>query len=338
MPKRDVTTWYLELEGATPPPPSWPEGVQLVESVVPDALWSQFLFCAVGRPWGWHSRLGWDFDQWDAWVNSGRARTWVLWDRGTPVGYLELVRHGADSAETSWRDSPEASVEVKFLGLLPGFIGRGLGSGLVAAAVRQAREWAPGPVWLHTCDADHPAALRLYEHAGFAVRRETHSVEDLPDADDPRQLCAPFVGSSITVAQAAFRGRAVEPERERLPGPPAVLVCGYESPERETLQLFLGLVFVDPPALRPVSAASPERTVAELLAAPEEPEAPGCGQLPRVVLLSGCTLVEVRGVMDQWKASGLARPIFAVATENNLGFRVRDLVAHLLEEERAARN
>lgn len=205
MPKREVTTWYLEFGGETPPAPTWPEGVRLVESAVPDALWSQFLFCAVGRPWGWYSRLSWDFGQWDAWVRSGRARTWVLWDRGTPAGYLELVRHDADSEAAAWLTAPVAtpdgSVEVKFLGLLPGFTGRKLGAGLVAASVGLARAWAPGPVWLHTCDADHPAALRLYKRAGFVARRTTTALEDLPDADDPRQLCAPFVRSSILAAR-----------------------------------------------------------------------------------------------------------------------------------------
>ena len=129
----------------------------------------------------------------------------------------------------------------------------------------------------------------------------------------------------------------MEAEPERLPGPLAVLVCGYEAAERESLRVFLSVVFVEPPGLRPVSAEAPERTVGEVLADPEDPAAPGCGQLPRVLLLAGCTLDEVRGVMEQWQASGLPRPIFAVATENNLGFPVRELVAHLLEEQRAMR-
>jgi GNAT superfamily N-acetyltransferase len=136
-----------------------------------------------------------------------------------------------------------------------------------------------------------------------------------------------------------FRGRSSsgDPDLERLPGPAAVLVCGYGAVERETLRLFLGVVFVDPPALCPVSAASPERTVAEVLGAPEDATAPGCERLPRVVLLSGCTLAEARGVIDQWSASGLSRPVFAVTTGRNLGFQVRELVAHLLEEERVMR-
>ncbi len=220
MPKTDVTTWYLEFEGATPAPPTWPPGVQLVEAVTPNPEWSQFLFCAVGRRFGWYSRLSWDYGQWRDLLLGGDVRTWVLWHGGTPAGYLELVRHVGDVAgagpggaggsagqealgpgagldDASWLQEVGAGVEVKFLGLLPAFCGLGLGSGLVRASVHLAREWAPGAVWLHTCSADHPAALRLYEREGFVVRRTAFAVEDIPDADDPRQLCAPFVRSAI---------------------------------------------------------------------------------------------------------------------------------------------
>jgi len=216
MPKLDVTTWYLEFEGETPELPEWPDGVRLVEAVTPNPEWSQFLFCAVGRRFGWYSRLSWDYRQWHDLVHGGDVRTWALWHGGTPAGYIELVRHGAagDGAvpvvpfgeelgpgagldDASWLADVGAGVEVKFLGLLPAFCGQGLGPGLVRASVHLARDWASGAVWLHTCDADHPAALRLYERAGFVVRKTAFAVEDIPDADDPRQLCAPFVRSSI---------------------------------------------------------------------------------------------------------------------------------------------
>lgn len=179
----------------------------MVEAVTPNPEWSQFLFCAVGRRFGWYSRLSWDYRQWHDLVHGGDVRTWALWHGGTPAGYIELVRHGAvgdapdtdgDSVgETAWLEGVGTSVEVKFLGLLPAFCGQGLGPGLVRASVHLARDWAPGAVWLHTCDADHPAALRLYERAGFVVRKTAFAVEDIPDADDPRQLCTPFVLSAI---------------------------------------------------------------------------------------------------------------------------------------------
>jgi GNAT superfamily N-acetyltransferase len=197
MPNLDVTTWYLEFAGELPPLPDWPTDVQLVESVTPNPEWSQFLFCAVGRRFGWYSRLGWDYGQWLAFLRGGDVRTWALWHGGSPAGYIELVRHAAQSDEISWFEQGQASVEVKFLGLLPAFCGQGLGPALVRAAVRLAREWASGPIWLHTCDADHPAALGLYEREGFVVKKTSYAVEDIPDAGDPRQLCAPFVTSSI---------------------------------------------------------------------------------------------------------------------------------------------
>ena len=197
MPKLDVTTWYLEFDAEIPPLPDWPAGVQLVESVTPNPEWSQFLFCAVGRRYGWYSRLSWDYGQWREYLHDGGVLTWVLWHGGTPAGYIELVRHDADPVRIDWLAQSGASVEVKFLGLLPAFCGQGLGTALVRAAVSLARDWAPGPIWLHTCDADHPAALRLYERSGFVVRKASFAVEDIPDAGDPRHLCAPFVISAL---------------------------------------------------------------------------------------------------------------------------------------------
>ncbi len=206
MTLRDVTTWYLEFGTEIPPLPDWPEGVQLVEAVTPNPEWSQFLFCAVGRSFGWYSRLSWDYRQWHELLHGGDVRTWVLWHGGSPAGYIELARHAADpdgqaTAQTGWFERAGAGVEVKFLGLLPAFCGLGLGSRLVQAAVRLASDWAPGPIRLHTCDADHPAALRLYERSGFVVKRTSFAVEDIPDADDPRQLCARFVTSAVAFHQ-----------------------------------------------------------------------------------------------------------------------------------------
>ncbi len=59
-----------------------------------------------------------------------------------------------------------------YFGLLPEFIGRGLGGPLLTAAVRRAWE-IPGArrVWLHTCTEDHPQALANYLSRGFSVFR-----------------------------------------------------------------------------------------------------------------------------------------------------------------------
>ena len=85
---------------------------------------------------------------------------WIAYSRGTPVGYFELENHG------------DGSVQIVCLGLLPQFIGQGLGGHLVTAAVERAWSVGASRVWLDTATDDHPAALPNYLHRGFRVYRE----------------------------------------------------------------------------------------------------------------------------------------------------------------------
>jgi GNAT superfamily N-acetyltransferase len=77
------------------------------------------------------------------------------------AGYYELRRdkHGG--------------VEIAYFGLLPEFIGRGLGGALLTSAIEEA--WSPCSgiittrVWVHTCNRDHPQALANYQARGMIV-------------------------------------------------------------------------------------------------------------------------------------------------------------------------
>jgi GNAT superfamily N-acetyltransferase len=85
---------------------------------------------------------------------------------GAPAGYFELERH------------PDDSVEIAYFGLLPEFLGRGLGKHLLSRATEAA--WALGPkrVWLHTCTLDDVAALPNYLARGFRpFKTETYETE-----------------------------------------------------------------------------------------------------------------------------------------------------------------
>lgn len=59
--------------------------------------------------------------------------------------------------------------EIASFGLLPEFVGKGLGGFALTLGVRQA--WALAPsvtrVWLHTSSLDHPRALANYHRRGF---------------------------------------------------------------------------------------------------------------------------------------------------------------------------
>ncbi len=192
-----VTTWYLQFQGPKQAQPQWPAGVTLQEAEIASPELSQFLFTAVGLPWRWFSRLSWTYQDWLDYLTKEQVRTFVLYQRGTPAGFAELWRHPAPDQPKADSTAGSDSVELKFFGLLPAFTGQGLGQLLAQAAVAHAQHWCDGPVWLHTCSDDHPAALATYQKAGFVITETTQepsaAVLDYPQA----ALAQPFVLSRL---------------------------------------------------------------------------------------------------------------------------------------------
>lgn len=148
---------------APPPPP----GVGIARVERPTVPFYRFLYDTVGEPWLWGSRRRWTDAALAAWVQDDRTEVWLLTTGGQPAGFAELDRRAPDD------------VELSYFGLLPDFIGRRLGPLLLRTAIHRA--WAPRPrrLWVHTCDLDHPAALRLYRREGFVPFR-THAAT-VPD-------------------------------------------------------------------------------------------------------------------------------------------------------------
>ena len=183
-----VTTWFLAYQGADLALPQWPAHVMLMEAEIPSPELNQFLFTAVGTPWHWFSRLAWDYQQWLDFLTNEQLRTFVLYVKGTPAGYVELWCHPDD----------DHSVELKFFGLMPSFAGKGLGKSLAQAAIALAQQWQPGKkVWVHTCSDDHPAALATYQKAGFVIEFSEIDQEDVPENYAELALCAPYVQSRL---------------------------------------------------------------------------------------------------------------------------------------------
>lgn len=188
-PSTQVTTWYLAYQGGPQSLPQWPEHVMLMEAEIPSPELSQFLFTAVGTPWHWFSRLSWDYQQWLDFLTQQQLRTFVLYVKGTPAGYIELWCHPED----------DHSVELKFFGLMPSFAGQGLGKLLAQAAIALAQQWQPTKkVWVHTCSADHPAALATYQKAGFVIEFSEMEPNDVPENYQELALCVPYVRSRLT--------------------------------------------------------------------------------------------------------------------------------------------
>lgn len=165
-----VTTWFLQMTdpgqlGEAPEPDG---ELELRQAELASPELARMLYTAVGGDWYWIDRRPWDWQRWHDWLARPEVETWVGWVRGAPAGYFELERQGD-------------AVEVTCFGLLPAFIGRGLGKRLLDAALRRAWELGPRRVWLHTCSLDGPAALRNYQARGLEVYDERTATQTLPD-------------------------------------------------------------------------------------------------------------------------------------------------------------
>ena len=162
-----VTVSYLELRTA-PQPPAALNGAERIAVERPDLPEYLALYRRVGAPVRWDQRLRMPSDTLSALLASPSLRIYVLRDgAGAALGFCEFDR-GA---------FPE--IELKNFGLIPEAQGRGLGKWLLAAAL--AAEWQDRPrrIWLHTDTWDHPAAIPVYERAGFRV----YAVREEPAAD-----------------------------------------------------------------------------------------------------------------------------------------------------------
>ena len=95
-------------------------------------------------------------------------------ERGSPTsastlaGFFEL-EHDGDA------------VEIAAFGLMPAFIGRGIGTRVLHRAIARGWELAPRRVWVHTCSLDGPAALRTYQGRGLELYDEQVEEALLPD-------------------------------------------------------------------------------------------------------------------------------------------------------------
>jgi GNAT superfamily N-acetyltransferase len=163
----EVTRTYLEMTSPSDlraaPLPSDDVRVERMGECPPSFF--RYLYEEVGRAYRWVDRLGWSEEQVRARLGDPAVSLHLLSVKGSPAGYFELQGH------------PDGSVEVAYFGLLPDFLGRGLGKYLLTQAVQTA--WGRGAVrvWLHTCTLDDPAALPNYLARGFrAFKTEVYSV------------------------------------------------------------------------------------------------------------------------------------------------------------------
>ncbi|MCH9681472.1 MAG: GNAT family N-acetyltransferase [Deltaproteobacteria bacterium] len=144
--------------------------VALVHAQRPPLHFYRYLYATVGAPYLWWERREMDDAALGSIIFDDRVEIHVLLVDGVPAGFAELDRRRA------------GEVELAYFGLMPEFIGQGLGLPLLDRVVEQAWQ-ADGVerVTVHYCSTDHPRALQVYQRIGFVPYDEVRAM-----IDDPR--------------------------------------------------------------------------------------------------------------------------------------------------------
>jgi GNAT superfamily N-acetyltransferase len=169
-----MLSWRVTYMERTQPPadgaPPAPQGVTFTRETGITVATYRDIVLRVGEDWLWWERVVLDDAELRPSIEDPGTEFYFLRDAGEFAGFVEIYKNGADS----WA--------IRYFGLLPEFIGRGLGGYMMEALVHAA--WRPGVrrITLDTCDLDHPGALGFYRHLGFV---ETSS--GILEAEDPRE-------------------------------------------------------------------------------------------------------------------------------------------------------
>lgn len=165
----EVVITYLEMTAALPrmPHPAPKRKLALLRAEAVPVHFYRYLYNTVGEPWLWYLRRALDDAALGAILQDPRVELYVLYVAGVPAGFAELDR----------RQPPD--IELAYLGLMPEFIGQGLGRVLLEWSLDTAWRHAPRRLWVHTCNLDHPRALQTYQRAGFVPYNQVvKTIED----------------------------------------------------------------------------------------------------------------------------------------------------------------
>ena len=162
-----MTIYHLEMcDREAFRPKAAPLGFEVAMVAPPNLELNRRFYCDVGSQWAWTDRLTWSEDDWHHYVHRDALRTWVGQLHDKSVGYFEL------------ESQDDSNIEIAYFGLLPEFIGRGMGGPLLSAAIECAWDVPDTQrVWVHTCTLDHKHALDNYRKRGFEIFKTEHEHE-----------------------------------------------------------------------------------------------------------------------------------------------------------------
>lgn len=143
-----------------------PAGFSLLRFGPDDLNAFRSLFRKVGEDLMWFSRVIMPDEKLAAILGHPDVESYALYKDETAIGILEL----------DFRDMPNC--ELAFFGLVPDAVGSGAGRSLMNMAIIKAWTKPINRLWVHTCNFDHPNALRFYQRSGFKPYKLMVEVHD----------------------------------------------------------------------------------------------------------------------------------------------------------------
>lgn len=165
---RSIVTYFEMRPPVYVPMPEPPRpGVSARRWREPDVDEYLDLFHRIGAQWLWYGRLTAERGAIARLIRADDYEIWRLWVAGEIAGLGEFDR------------SQPGEVKIEYFGLMPAYIGAGLGSFLLRTLLHEAARPGVERIWLHTCTEDHPRAPEVYRHFGFrAYAEEVEWVHD----------------------------------------------------------------------------------------------------------------------------------------------------------------
>lgn len=134
--------------------------ILLKKPVDPD-IYLQY-YSEVGKEHFWLDRLVMTKNELSELINAANIDIYALQAENQPAGYVEFI---VDKDFT----------EILYFGIMPAFIGKGLGKYALDWAINKAWSYSPKWIQLNTCELDHTHAINNYRKRGFKeTKTEIH--------------------------------------------------------------------------------------------------------------------------------------------------------------------
>ena len=181
-----VTTYYLEMNSKDSfiAKKGYTDKIEIKE-IDNDSYINFIFFAGVGLPFKWYSRLKWDIKKWKNYFKENKVKTFIGFSENKLIGYYELEKQNNNT------------IEIKFFGLLPNYIGKGLGSMFLSHAIKSSWQLKPQKVWLHTCSIDHQFAYKNYLARGFELTKQVEDIENIPSKEELLKLISNYYKNFI---------------------------------------------------------------------------------------------------------------------------------------------